>query len=185
MAFWNFKKKPKPIQTLEERALNFPLGYNSISSYGSSQASRLSAVYAATNMISNSCALLPMKVIKYTDGKKKEINHPLYKILNLTPNKTINHFNFMKLLIESLILTGNGYAYIERDDKLNVKSLQLINSSFVTPQIQPDGRMKYIVAGMDKLVDDINMIHLYQHCDDLGNGISVIKYAEQLSNFGV
>lgn len=181
MAFFDFlhRKKEEVInQTQEERALNFALGYNSISSFSNSQSMRLSAVYAATNMISNSCALLPMKVISYKGGRKREIEHPLTQILNLKPNNRYNHFNFMKLLIESLILKGNGYAYIERDENLNVKSLQLINADFVTPMIQPDGTIKYIVAGVDKAIDAINMIHLYQHCDDLGNGISTIKYAD-------
>lgn len=180
MAFFDFlrRKEVEVKQVAEERALNFALGYNSISSYANTQSTRLSAVYAATNMISNSCALLPMKVMSYKGGRKREIEHPLVHILNLKPNSKYNHFNFMKLLIESLILKGNGYAYIERDENLNVKSLQLINADFVTPSIQPDGSMKYIVAGMSSAVDSINMIHLYQHCDNLGNGLSVIKYAD-------
>lgn len=181
MAFFDFlrRKREEVVNHIpEERALNFPLGYNSITSYSNSQTMRLSAVYAATNMISNSCALLPMKVISYKGGRKREIDHPLTSILNLKPNSRYNHFNFFKLLIESLILKGNGYAYIERDENLNVKSLQLINADFVTPMLQPNGTMKYIVAGVDKAIDAINMIHLYQHCDDLGNGISTIKYAD-------
>lgn len=181
MAFFDFfKRKKEEVINIapEERGLNFALGYNSISNYANTQAIRLSTVFGATNMISNSCALLPMKVISTKGGKKREIEHPLTTILNLKPNARYNHFNFMKLLISSLILKGNGYAYIERDENLNVKSLQLINAEFVTPMLQPDGSMKYIVVGVDTAIDAINMIHLYQHCDDLGNGISVIKYGD-------
>lgn len=176
-----FRKKPQPEAvniSKEERNLAVALGYNSINGFASTQSMRLSAVYAATNMISNSCALLPMKVITTEGGRKREIEHPLNKVLNLKPNTKYNHFNFMKLLIESVILKGNGYAYIVRDENLNVKSLELIDADFVTPLVQPDGSVKYIVNGMSQAVDAINMIHLYQHCDNQMRGISTIKYAD-------
>lgn len=176
-----FRKKPQPEAvniSKEERNLAVALGYNSINGFASTQSMRLSAVYAATNMISNSCALLPMKVITTEGGRKREIEHPLNKVLNLKPNTKYNHFNFMKLLIESVILKGNGYAYIVRDENLNVKSLELIDADFVTPLVQPDGSVKYIVNGMSQAVDAVNMIHLYQHCDNQMRGISTIKYAD-------
>lgn len=176
-----FRKKPQPEAvniSKEERNLAVALGYNSINGFASTQSMRLSAVYAATNMISNSCALLPMKVITTEGGRKREIEHPLNKVLNLKPNTKYNHFNFMKLLIESAILKGNGYAYIVRDESLNVKSLELIDADFVTPLVQPDGSVKYIVNGMSQAVDAVNMIHLYQHCDNQMRGISTIKYAD-------
>lgn len=181
MAFFDFlRKKETEIKQEEERSIGLGLGFNNISSFATTQSMRLSAVYAATNMISNSCALLPMKVISYKGGKKREIDHPLTSILNLKPNTRYNHFNFMKLLIESLILKGNGYAYIERDNNLNVKSLQLIDADYVTPMIQVDGSVKYIVNGMSTAVDDVNMIHLYMHQDNTGKGISVIKYGDMV-----
>ena len=174
-----FKRNKKTDIAQEEyRSYGMGLGFNSISSYVNSQSLSLSAVYAATNMISNSCALLPMKIVKYDGANRKEIEHPLYHILNLAPNAKYNHFNFIKLLIESLILKGNGYAYIVRDEKLNVVSLELIDADFVTPIVKADGTVKYIVNGMDKAVDSMNMIHLYQHLDNRHNGISVIKYAD-------
>lgn len=179
MAFFDFlRKKEASVRQEEERSLGLGLGFNNISSYANTQSMRLSAVYAATNMISNSCALIPMKVLCTKGGRRKEVeNHSLNMILNLSPNSKHNHFNFFKLLIESVILKGNGYAYIERDANLNVKALHLINPDFVNPVITDDG-IKYLVNGMDKAIDAINMIHLYQHLDDTFRGISTIKYAD-------
>ena len=179
MALFDFLKRKETIHiTPEERSLAVALGFNNISSFANTQAMRLSAVYAATNMISNSCALLPIKVVVEDGGKLREVEHPLNRVLNLKPNARYNHFNFMKLLIESVILKGNGYAYIVRDENLNVVELQLIDSDFVTPVIQGDGSVKYIVNGMSTAIDSINMIHLYQHCDNLMRGISTLKYAD-------
>ena len=129
-------------------------------------------------MISNSVALLPMKVVTTEGGRTKEIEHPLKRVLNLKPNSKYNHFNFMKMLIESVILKGNGYAYIERDENLNVVALHYIDSDWVTPIIQADGSVKYIVHGMSQAIDSINMIHLFQHIDETFRGISTIKYAD-------
>jgi HK97 family phage portal protein len=179
-----FRKKPQieANTTHEERSLAVALGFNATSNFATTQSMRLSAVYAATNMISNSCALLPMKIITEEGGRKKEIQHPLAKVLNLKPNKTYNHFNFFKMLIESVILKGNGYALIIRDENLNVIELQYIDADWVTPVIQPNGAVKYIVNGLSQAVDAINMIHLYQHIDNTFRGISTIKYADMALN---
>ena len=175
-----FGRKVEMPQEQEERSLfgGLGLGYNSISSYSNSQAMKLSTAYACTNLLSNSVALLPIKIVSYESGRKTVIEHPLERVLNLSPNSKYNHFNFWKLLIESVILNGNGYAYIVRDEKLNVKALELIDPAYVTPMPQEDGTVKYLVAGMSAAVDSANMIHLYQHCDNMMNGISVIRYAD-------
>ena len=172
-----FSRKQEVAVQPEERSWGMGLGFNNISTYQTTQSMRLSAVYAATNMISNSCALLPIKIVRYNGDRKEEIKHSLYDVLNLHPDSKHNHFNWMKLLIESVILRGNGYAYIVRDEKLNVVSLELLNPDYVTPMLQPDGSVKYLVVGFDHAVDAMNMIHLYQHIDETFNGISTIKFA--------
>lgn len=179
-----FKRKKEEPVLQEERGLFDGLGlnYGTITNYSTSKAMKLSTAYACTNIISNAVALLPIKVKKYVDGKMVDIDHPLKKTLNLTPNKKYNHFDLFKLLIESVILNGNGYLYIERDEKLNVKSLQLIDPAFVQPMPQKDGSVKYIVAGMESAVDDADMIHLFMHCDEMYNGISLLKYASMTLN---
>lgn len=177
--FDRFRKKPEiQVNTPEERSLAVALGFNGTTNFVTTQSMRLSAVYAATNMISNSVALLPMKIYTMEGGRKREIEHPLAKVLNLKPNYKYNHFNFMKLLIEATILKGNGYAYIERDENLIPRQLHLLDPDFVNPVVQADGSVKYIVNGMPQAIDAINMIHLYQHLDNTHRGISTIKYAD-------
>lgn len=176
------KEEPKPQKLeKEERSLWGEIGltYGGFSSYSSQKAMRISTAYACTNIISDAVALLPLKVKKYEKGKMVDIEHPLKKILNLIPNKRYNHFDLFKLLIQSVILNGNGYLYIERDERLNVKALHLLDPAYVQPMPQEDGTVKYIVAGMDSAVDAVNMIHLFQHVDEMFNGISVIKYASK------
>ena len=145
--------------------------------FGNSTAMKLSAFYCGVNQISNAVAMLPIDVAKYDNDEKRPISHPLWKLLNLSPDGKYNHFNVFKMAIESVILTGNAYFYIERDDRLNVKALRYINSDFVTPIVTEGSKVKYIVTGMKEAVDAINMIHLWMHVDESFNGISLIKYA--------
>ncbi len=179
--FDRFRSKPQTEvlnNKTEERSLAVALGFNGTSNFVTTQSMRLSAVYAAVNMISNSVALLPMKIVTTEGGRTKEIEHQLKRVLNLKPNNKFNHFNFFKMLIEAVILKGNGYAYIERDENLNVVALHYIDPDWVTPIIQPDGSVKYVVNGMSQAIDAINMIHLFQHVDETFRGISTIKYAD-------
>ena len=186
MAIFDFlRRKPAPTETVkEERSLfgGMGLGYNTISSYTNSKAMRLSTAYACTNILSNAVAMLPIKVKRVVDGKLVDVDHSLMQVLNLTPNSKYNKFNFFKLLIESVILQGNGYAYIERDERLNVKALHLINPDYVQPMPQQDGTVKYVVAGMSSAVESVNMIHLFLHCDEMYRGIPLIKYATRALN---
>lgn len=174
------RKKKEPVIQPEERAVSLAgLNFNSMSSYSNQQAMRLSAVYLSTQIISNSVAVLPFSVYKVDGDRKIRVNHNLTSVLNLKPEKKLTHFQWMKMMIESVLLKGNGYAYIVRDEQLNVVSLQYIDSDFVTPMIQPDGSVKYLVTGMSQAIDAVNMIHLFLHVDQTFRGISVISYASQ------
>ena len=176
MSWFNRKKEvPQPV---EERQINLGgLLYNGVSNFSESKSMKLSAVYCATNILSNAVAQLPVQIVKYDNDEKRPIEHPLWQILNLAPDYKYNHFNVFKMAIESVILRGNAYFYIERDNMLNVKALHYINADYVQPMLQEDGTVKYLVSGMNGAVDSINMIHLWQHVDEQFRGISLIKYA--------
>ena len=130
MAFWNRKKK---TNIEEERSISLTgLGFNTLSSFSNTMALRLSVVYGAVNMISNSVAVLPMNIVEVGMDSKRKIKHPLYQVLNGKPDVKMNHFQFMKKKDESLFLRGNAYAYIVRDEQLNVKNLIYLDANNVT-----------------------------------------------------
>ena len=79
MAFWNRKKK---TNIEEERSISLTgLGFNTLSSFSNTMALRLSVVYGAVNMISNSVAVLPMNIVEVGMDSKRKIKHPLYHYL--------------------------------------------------------------------------------------------------------
>ena len=180
----NFKfwKKNKP----EERAsavFGDYLLYNTASSYANNKAMLLSAVYRCVEVISDSIAQLPCEPYRIdSDGCKiKFTKHPTYNLLNREPNHNMSKFTFMKTMVVSMLLTGNAYALIERDERGNAKALYYIPTELVTilkPQTITD-TISYSITGMKNVVEDCNMIHILNFTSDGYEGISTLAYARK------
>ncbi len=92
----------------------------------------LSTVYRCVDVISDSVAQLPLEPYYIDDAgyKSKYVKHPTYSLLNREPNERMSRFTFIKTLIVSVLLKGNGYAYIERDKEGNAIRLQFLMMSW-------------------------------------------------------
>ena len=145
----------------------------------------LSTVYRCVDLISDSVAVLPLKTYQIDEeGFKKEFKqHPAYMLLNMEPNEDMTRYVFFKTLMSSVLLTGNGYAYIERDYQLNVLQLIYIPSSQVTIVYITDKngimRKRYQVVGFRELVDPKDMIHVLNFSYDGIIGVSTLTHARQ------
>lgn len=154
--------------------------YNSTGGYTSSKAMLLSAVYRCVDVISDSVAQLPLEpyLIDPSGYKTKYVQHPTFRLLNKEPNSRMSRFTFMKTLIVSVLLKGNGYAFIERDKSGNAISLQLIDSDRVTIVTDKTNKIKYSITGFSSLVEPINLIHLLNFSYDGIIGISTLEHAK-------
>ena len=174
-----FRKKRK----VEERSNPFDyLMYNSTGSYTESKALLLSTVYRCTEVISDSIAQLPLEPYKIDENgyKTKYVGHPTYSLLNREPNNKMTRFTFIKTMVVSMLLKGNAYAYIERDNKGNAKALHYIPSELVTvisPQTISDN-IVYNVTGMANAIEACNMIHLLNFSYNGIVGISTLAHAK-------
>ena len=177
--FW---KKNKP----EERAsavFGDYLLYNSSTTFTNNKALLLSACYRCVEVISDSIAQLPCEPYRIdSDGCKiKFTKHPTYNLLNREPNQNMSKFTFMKTMVVSMLLTGNAYALIERDERGNAKALYYIPTELVTilkPQTITD-TISYSITGMKNVVEDCNMIHILNFTSDGYEGISTLAYARK------
>ena len=175
--FGKRKEQPKA----EERSSMFDyLTYNSASSYTTEKAMLLSTVYRCVEVISDSIAQLPLEPYKMdSQGYKiKFTSHPTYKLLNKEPNPRMTRFDFIKVLIVSTLLKGNGYAYIERDERGNAKGLHFLPSEIVTiirPKTLSEA-VSYSIAGLGK-VESCNMIHIKNFSYDGIEGVSTLRHA--------
>lgn len=85
---------------------------------------QLSTVFACVNLITNAMASLGIALYKRTDkGKLKAVNHPIYELIHYMPNPETTAFDFWVMYIVNLLLTGDGFAYIQRDGNARVKAL--------------------------------------------------------------
>ena len=151
-------------------------------SIGNRSAMALAAVYRCVNVISESVAQLPIETfIRDKEGYKNPyVSHPAYNILREFPSPDMSRFTFLKTLVSSVLLQGNGYAYIDRDEYGNALSLQYIPSGLVSiVYINIDGtlRMRYQVTGFKNLVEPIDMIHILNFSYDGITGVSTLTHA--------
>lgn len=175
-----FKKKKEP----EERSCYCDsLFYNGRNGYSEHKALLLSAVFRCVEVISDSIAQLPLEPYRIDSEGYKYLykNHPTYLLLNKEPNQNMSRFTFLKTMAVSMLLTGNAYAYIERDEKGNAKALYYLPSSCVSinyPKTIKD-RVSYNVSGIKGVVDSINMIHILNFTHDGYLGVSTLAYARK------
>lgn len=180
----NFKFWKK--QKVEERDLASTFGdylmYNSFPAYTNSKALLISTVYRCVEVISDSVAQLPLEPYKIDSNgyKLKFTNHSTYRLLNAEPNSRMTRFTFIKTLIVSTLLKGNGYAFIERDNLGNATALHYIPSDLVTiipPKTLKDN-VAYSVTGLSNIIEACNMIHILNFSYDGITGISTLAHAK-------
>jgi HK97 family phage portal protein len=136
----------------------------------------LSAVYRCVELISDSVAILPID-IETKDGKYLP-NHQLYQVFDNRDN-LLDKYTFIKMLIQSVLLKGNGFAYINRHQDGSVKSLRFLESGDVSINYNKEtGKLLYSVPLISKKqIEPINMVHLKKFSYDGINGISVLSFA--------
>ena len=146
---------------------------------GSNSAMNISAVYRAVEIISDSCALLPVKVKINNKTHKEEVeSHPVKFVLE---NGFLTRYNFIKLLIQSVLLKGNGFAYINRSEDGTVTELRYLDSNDVQIHYNKNVGELYYTCSMvsNKKIEPCNMIHLVKNSYDGINGLSVISFASR------
>lgn len=180
---FNFGNKRKQPEVKEERGgFSDYLLYNGSTCYTTEKSMLLSAVYRCVEVISDSVAQLPLEPYRMDSQgyKVKFTSHPTYKLLNKEPNQRMSRFTFIKTLIVSTLLRGNGYAYIERDGKGNAVALHLIPSELVTiinPKTLKEP-IKYGITGLGT-VESKDMIHILNFSYDGVVGISTLQHARR------
>ena len=182
MGFLDFRKKKPEVRELQYVSCNssgalpfFPFGNNY-------SALNLSAVYRATELISNSIATLPIKILLQDEsGKNEASSHPLnYVFSDRNTDNIISRFTLMKLLIQSVLLRGNGFAYIERHGDGTPKNLRFLEANDVNIVYDKiKNKLYYDVPLIKMHVAPKDMIHLMMFTYDGVRGLSVLQNASR------
>lgn len=185
MGFWNRKKEKRSNE------LQYVSNFSDALCFGSliqnNTAMNISAVYRATELISDSIAMLPIKIqqLDNENGKNEMKNHPLNLVFSDKNNNNIlSKYTLMKLLIQSVILKGNGFAFIERANDGTVLGLRFLESQDVVINYNKYTNKLYyqttLFNSQKKMnIEPINMIHLIKNTYDGITGLSVLSFANR------
>lgn len=78
-----------------------------------------------------------------TGSKEKAYNHPLYFLLHNEPNPEMTSYIFRETLMTHLLLWGNAYAQIIRNDKGEVLALYPLMPNKMTVDRDDNGHLYY------------------------------------------
>lgn len=147
----------------------------------SSNAMAISSVYRAVDIISDAIASLPIQV-KLKDRKHKDVveNHPIYTAFY---GGLLSKYQIMKLMVQSVLLYGNGYAYTKRAADGTVTGIKYLRpqSMNIHYDVVRD-ELYYISYDLNNnanAIEPCNIIHLAKNSFDGITGESVIKYADR------
>ena len=150
--------------------------------YNASQnenALKLSAVYSAISIISNTMSKIPFSIIdENTKEKVQDIN--LIKLLNLKPNDKMNIVDMHKLVWNWALMYGNAYLLpIRKFRSTEIEQLLPIHPDRVTIIEDNDGTITYKVYlkdGRTLALRYDEIIHIKEQTIDGIVGVSPLEY---------
>ena len=158
-------------------------------------AMRLSVVYACTRLIAGAIASLPIKV--YEDGNPVRKGMPysiLQRVFNERPTERFTAAAFWEFIVTSMLLRGDGFAYLERNGNGQVIGAVPVHADSVIVQREVSGagtkkvsRLTYTINDNGDMftVQQDDMLHFpgFGYGFGLGygynslRGMSVVRYA--------
>ena len=180
-----------PIKT-EQRNIALNSLWPGNDNFVNDKALTLTAVWCACRLLSESVSALPISVFsKQKNGDKiQDVNSPIYKLLKFKPNFYQNKVTFFEYIMLSILLDGNSYVQIVRNNRGIPVQLIPIDSEDVTVVIN-NNELFYQIND-STVLDSSNMLHFKTLTDDGITGISPIdqcknalKWSESLEKFGV
>ena len=137
----------------------------------------------AIQIIAENLSMVPLRLYRRTDdgGRAPATANPLYGVLHESFTELLPAFEAREFLIASVLVHGNGYARIERNDRGQVTALHPYAAPMVSVERRPSGRIRYMAhppeGGTDVLLDG-EMLHLrYRLAPDNLRGLSPIDLA--------
>jgi HK97 family phage portal protein len=171
------RKKQQEVREFDDFNYNPLLGtmtFTAFNNYTSSKSMKLSAVYRAVQVISDSIAVMPLENYTYKDNWKYRTYDDLYYLLNVQPSENMSAYTLKKMIVQNVLLNGNAYVKIIRKAGKVIK-LELLNSNDIEV-VLVGGLKKYAQFSTSEVIDDFDMIHIMNGYSENGYiGISTIS----------
>lgn len=140
--------RDKPVTNNLYQYSGFPFFFGKSASgnfVNEKSALQCTAVYACVRILAESIASLPLHVYKYKNsgGKERTPSHNLYFLLHDSPNEEMTSFVFRETLMTHLLLWGNAYAQIRRNDSAKVIGLYILMPNQMSVERDDNGELLY------------------------------------------
>lgn len=184
MNFWPFRRKEVTVADLPAEILGLASS-KSGKSVTVSNALKVATVLACVRVISEGVAQVPFRLLR-KDGRDtlEARDHMLWSVLHRKPNEVTTSFGFRETLIIHAALTGNGFAFINRNNRGEV--LELINIEPNAVTIKKSDMMghppQYEVSGRNNAKQTFPakaILHIQGPSWDGIDGMEVVKLARE------
>lgn len=183
MKLFNFKKRSIEANQdiTDDLLLKSILSENTI---GKAEALNIPAVARCVNLISDTVAMIPIKLYKeeMVNGKRKtvEVEDSRCDLFNLDTKDTLDGVQFKKAIVRDYLLDGNAYAYINRQRNL-VKSLHYVDCDHVLINQNFDPIFKdYNIMVYGKTYKPYEFLKILRATRDGARGIGIIEENQEL-----
>lgn len=140
----------------------------------------VSSVWACVNLISGTISTLPVRVTRETgDGVPVEVDHPLNRILQISPNYDQTAVDFFDFMAAALELNGDGIALKLRNSTGQISGLDPVVPTTVARRRLSDGRIEYRWTKENRtyVETEENVLHIRGFGGDPLGGLSTLAFA--------
>ena len=183
MKLFNLKKRSIEANQdiTDDLLLKSILSENTI---GKTEALNIPAVARCVNLISDTVAMIPIKLYKeeMVNGKRKTVEVEDFRcdLFNYDTKDTLDGVQFKKALVRDCLLDGNAYAYINKRRNL-VKSLHYVDCDHVLINQNFDPIFKdYNIMVYGKTYKPYEFLKILRATRDGARGIGIIEENQEL-----
>lgn len=163
--------------TLEEVLLQAGIIKDTITK---TEALNIPSVAGCVELISNTIAILPIKLYKEDGGKIKIVEDDRVHLLNDDTGDTLDGFQFKKAIVEDYLLNGAGYAYINKE-RNKIKSIHYVDYSNISIMMNVDPIFKvYDILVNGKTYRDYEFIKITRKTKDGVTGEGILKENKEI-----
>lgn len=122
----------------------------------------LSATYACVSLLAGTVASLPLQVFRPSPGgyNVPAFDHPLYQVLNRSPNFDLSAAEAWEIMAAVLELRGNAYARLSKRNDGSISAFYPILSEVKVERVGRRLRYSWTEEGKNYEVYDTGILHL-------------------------
>lgn len=108
-------------------------------------------------------------VVQYADHERAAGDNKINRLLQVRPNPYMSAYDFLYKLVTHLFLYNNAFAYLDRDDRGNLKAIYPVTASNVNVLSDAANNLYcsfYLKSGKEVILPYGDLVHLRRYFND-------------------